>query len=135
MNRYRTETFCPLPFLLWLGVGEGAVRDRDIVADVGELHRRPMALRVHRGPAVHLQAARCRGVAQESERQLPILAGILRSRDDDTAVGALQDLGLAVKVGGTRVERYLRLQVVRPGGFLTTHLGRESQLRTVGDAQ
>src|SRR5260221_617457 len=128
MNGYRTETLCPLSFLLWLGVGEGAVRDRDIVADIGQLHRRPMALRVHRGPAVHLQAARCRRVAQESERQLPILAGILRSRDDDTAVGARQDLGLAVKVGGTRAEWSERRPAERPGGFLPDLIVEESEL-------
>src|SRR5437868_11313194 len=100
MNGYRTETLFPDSALLFrLGVGEGAVGNRDIVAYVRELHGGPMTLRVHRGPAVHLQAARRGGVAQECERQLPILTGILGSRDDDAAVGAGQDLGFAVEVG------------------------------------
>src|SRR5438270_13529267 len=105
MNGYRTETLSPLSFLLWLDVGEGAVRDRDIVANVGELHRRPVTLRVYRGPAVHLQAARCGRVAQERERQLPILPGILGPRDNNAAVGAREDLGLAVEVGRAGKQR------------------------------
>src|SRR5438270_12768645 len=135
MNGYRTETLSPLSFLLWLDVGEGAVRNRDIVANVGELHRGPVTLWVHRGPAVHLQAAWCGGVAQERERQLPILPGVLGPRDDDAAVGAREDLGLAVEVRRARQQRPERRPAERPGGFLPDLIVEESELRAIGDEQ
>src|SRR3954470_22225975 len=136
MNGYRTETlFAGSTLLLRLGVGEGAVRNRDVVADVGEFHRRPMTLRAHRGPAVHLQTSRCRWVAQEGERQLPILAGIFCASDHDAAVGARQDLGLAVEVRGTRQQRPERSPAQRPGGFLADLIIDEAELRPVSDEQ
>src|SRR5690348_4877878 len=105
MNGSQTETVFrrySLPPLLRLGVGEGAVGYRDVVADVRQLDGCSVALRVDRGPSVHLQPARCGGVAEEGECQLTILRGVLRPGDHHAAVVARQDLGLAIEVGRTR---------------------------------
>src|SRR5690348_13733563 len=98
MNRWRTETFFRLAALFGLGVGEGALGHRDVVADVRQADRRAVVLRVDRGPAVELQAAGGRAIAQEGEGQLAILTAALGAGDDHPAVHAWQDLGLAVEV-------------------------------------
>src|SRR3954453_3158399 len=97
MNGSQYETFLTPPFLR-LGVGERAVRHRDIVPDIGQFDRRSMVLRIDGGPAVELQATGRRGVAQKGQRQLSVLRSVARTRDDDTRVGARQDLGLAVEI-------------------------------------
>src|SRR5256885_8214996 len=91
-----------------------------------------MVLRVDRRPAKELQPARRRGIAQESERQLAILAGILRARDHHPAVIARQDLSLAVEVGRIRQEGPERGPPEWPARLLTDRIVEEGQAFSVG---
>src|SRR5690242_13791644 len=94
----------PALFLLWVGEGEGTVGHRDIVADIGQFDRRAMALRVDRGPAIHLEPTRSGRVPEEGKSQLSVRA-LLRTGDEDTAVGIRHDLGPAVEVGRAGQQR------------------------------
>src|SRR5690348_5861671 len=103
MNGSQTETFLSPP-LLWLGVGERALRHGDIVAHVRQLDRGAMALWVDCGPAIELQSARRRRTAEKGERELPVGA-VLRPRDDHARIVTGQHLRLAIEIGRAGQER------------------------------
>ena len=92
-----------------------------------------MVLRVDRGPPIELQAAGRRGVAQECERQLPILARAFGLGNDDPAVIARQDLRLAVEVWGRRQQRPERRAAQGPARLLPDAIVDEAQRFAVGD--
>src|SRR5437764_15012235 len=94
-----------------------------------------MTLRVDGGPAVKLQSAGRRGAAQEGERQLSILTAIPGASDDDAAVGAGQDLGLAVEIRGGGQQRPQRGAAERPARLLPNRVIEEGQPLPVGDEE
>ena len=94
-----------------------------------------MILRVDRRPAVELQAPRRRAVAQERERQLAVLAGVLRPGDDHLRIAARHDLRLAVEVRRCRQQWPQRRAAERPGRLLTHLIVDEGQRLAVGDQQ
>src|SRR5690349_12133378 len=101
MNGSQYETSLSA-FRLGLGVAERGFRYSDIVPDVAQLDRRALVLRIDRGPAIELQAARRRAVAQEHERDRSILRRVARANADDARIAARDDLGPALEVGRIR---------------------------------
>src|SRR5438876_10478898 len=94
-----------------------------------------MVLRVDGRPAVELQPAGRRRIAEEGKRQLAILPGVLRSGDNDATVGARQDLGLAVEIGRARQQRAEWRPNERTARFLADRIVEERQALAVCDTQ